>query len=273
MIKDEKKSDNLGILSRIYHDDKKLQKRFTALEQIKKYFNDPKKVETWLSGAVLFFGIIGIIFGLNHFRNQILSPYRYFPPDQTIDLGQGQGLAPDLLGLRQKDTDQDGLSDYDELNIYNTSPYLEDSDSDGVQDAAEVARGSDPSCPIGQNCFGFYEVGSDQLVTPDNFINPLFTGEANADQLRQLLRQAGMSQQLLDSLSDEQIIETYQQSLTQDLETDQSGQTLDLPVSKIEDLTPQQLRQLLLQAGISVDTLNQISDDELLQLVQETLQQ
>ncbi len=54
--------------------------------------------------------------------------------------------------LKAKDTDHDGLSDYDEINIYHTSPYLADSDSDGIPDGVEVAQGTDPNCPKGKNC-------------------------------------------------------------------------------------------------------------------------
>ena len=43
-----------------------------------------------------------------------------------------------------KDSDSDGLSDYDERTLYNTDPYSADSDGDGFIDGAEVAQGYDP---------------------------------------------------------------------------------------------------------------------------------
>src|SRR3989344_8466552 len=52
---------------------------------------------------------------------------------------------------RTKDTDGDTLRDYDEINLYGTSPYLTDSDSDGLTDTAEVQSGTDPNCPQGQD--------------------------------------------------------------------------------------------------------------------------
>lgn len=59
-----------------------------------------------------------------------------------------------LEQAKTKDTDQDGLSDYDELYIYSTSPYLMDSDSDEITDKQEVDEGTDPNCPISlQNCY------------------------------------------------------------------------------------------------------------------------
>jgi hypothetical protein len=54
--------------------------------------------------------------------------------------------------LKLKDTDRDGISDYDEQYVYRTSAYLGDSDSDGLSDAEEVAKGDDPNCPQGKNC-------------------------------------------------------------------------------------------------------------------------
>jgi len=42
------------------------------------------------------------------------------------------------------DTDGDGLSDVDEINIYHTDPNNPDTDGDGFSDGVEVAHGSDP---------------------------------------------------------------------------------------------------------------------------------
>lgn len=54
--------------------------------------------------------------------------------------------------LKLKDADRDGISDYDEQYLYKTSPYLADSDSDGLLDSEEIVKGSDPNCPEGKNC-------------------------------------------------------------------------------------------------------------------------
>ncbi|MDX2505040.1 MAG: matrixin family metalloprotease, partial [Gammaproteobacteria bacterium] len=45
------------------------------------------------------------------------------------------------------DSDGDGLSNYDEINIYLTNPNMPDSDNDGIDDGAEVSNGSDPNNP------------------------------------------------------------------------------------------------------------------------------
>jgi hypothetical protein len=48
------------------------------------------------------------------------------------------------------DTDNDGISDYDELNLYNTNPELPDTDNDGILDGVEIMRGFDPLNPAAE---------------------------------------------------------------------------------------------------------------------------
>jgi uncharacterized protein YkwD len=43
-----------------------------------------------------------------------------------------------------KDSDGDGLSDFDEINIFGSDPYNADSDGDGVEDGEAVLNGKDP---------------------------------------------------------------------------------------------------------------------------------
>jgi hypothetical protein len=42
------------------------------------------------------------------------------------------------------DTDEDGLTDDDEVNVYGTDPELFDTDGDGIGDGDEVDAGTDP---------------------------------------------------------------------------------------------------------------------------------
>ena len=51
-------------------------------------------------------------------------------------------------GSGATDTDGDGLSDYDEINLYGTDPTLSDTDGDGTDDGTEVAQGTDPLDPL-----------------------------------------------------------------------------------------------------------------------------
>ena len=54
--------------------------------------------------------------------------------------GGGGGGAP-------TDSDGDGLSDFDEKVMYKTDPYKADTDNGGVNDGAEIIRGTDPLDP------------------------------------------------------------------------------------------------------------------------------
>lgn len=50
-------------------------------------------------------------------------------------------------GKKFKDTDGDGLSDYEEKNIYGTDPHNSDTDQDGMPDGNEIKRGRNPLGP------------------------------------------------------------------------------------------------------------------------------
>ncbi|MFT5357143.1 MAG: hypothetical protein ACI9KE_004375, partial [Polyangiales bacterium] len=52
--------------------------------------------------------------------------------DATIDTGFDAGIDPTL------DTDEDGVSDLDEITIWHTSPTVADSDGDGFDDGIEI---------------------------------------------------------------------------------------------------------------------------------------
>jgi len=175
------------------------------------------------------------------FKQNITAPlYRQlgFSSNKEIeDVFSGQTMVSkedqEDAALKTQDTDKDGLSDYDELNIYNTSPFLEDSDSDGVLDKVEVERGQDPNCPIGKDCTGSLltnpsaaatnspeasaavsELISQPVATSSNSgdmgLGSLLPSDASS--LRQVLLESGMDQAMLDQFSDEDLLGAYQEA-------------------------------------------------------------
>ena len=54
------------------------------------------------------------------------------------------GYPLDAEYSTEEDSDDDGISDYDEIFEYDTDPWLADSDGDGVSDGDEVDDGTDP---------------------------------------------------------------------------------------------------------------------------------
>lgn len=183
-------------------------------------------------------------------RTDIITPlYASRDTQQTNPVSNQE--AQTQADLKAKDTDGDGLNDWDELNVYKTSPYLADTDSDTFDDKKEIESGNDPTCPQGQTCAVTTTPTTDQ---PDAFNNPTLnnllnpttpttitqtisptvsptTSSAtlseqekkalrdsfgtNADPkiLRQLLAQAGMDQKTLDALSDSQITATFNEMI------------------------------------------------------------
>jgi len=153
-----------------------------------------------------------------------------------------------------KDTDGDGLTDWEEINIYNTSPYIEDSDSDGDDDFFEVKNGANPNCHKGIDCSGQtalikteipkqkteqdilgdieslsslieqaepgdlksdLELNSKELNDEEKKLSDVLEGKSDAKELRELLINSGMSKEMLDQISDEILLESYKEILMQ----------------------------------------------------------
>ncbi|MEA3464228.1 MAG: hypothetical protein U9R14_04120 [Patescibacteria group bacterium] len=194
------------------------------------------------------FAVLVIIMWAGQFKKNISEPFAYKggSSDKQTNVCQGPGCQEDSEeSLKNKDTDGDGLSDWDELYFYNTSPYLEDSDSDGFIDKQEVDNDQDPNCPAGRDCYGSGIVEGDEGVVSDksdsqnssslnslldqfnvtgenqsglsqtgpgagaNELEALFGAEMNAATLRQLLLEHGMDKKILDKISDEQLMESF----------------------------------------------------------------
>lgn len=83
-------------------------------------------------------------------------------PDSDTD---GDGLTnaeEEELGTDpdNPDTDDDLLSDGDEVNIYGTDPLVADSDGDGWKDGKEVNEGTDPLEPADHPYSGGWPIDS-----------------------------------------------------------------------------------------------------------------
>lgn len=242
--------------------------------------------EKLVMGAILIAAVFAIILGYYQISTAMKRPFAYlleYQQDKDC-IGGDCKLQADILAVleqQQTDTDGDGLSDYDEVNTYGTSPYLEDSDSDGFNDKQEIDAGHDPNCAGTDNCFRTDVIGiNSNFNTVD--AQALLSGNSNPQSLRNLLAQRGFSQDVLDSISDQQLMLVYQQAL--------SGQTPDfnsvngngatqtnttpnnsldlsqLNISSVDDLkglTGAQIRALMVAEGAPADLLSQISDDQL----------
>lgn len=194
---------------------------------------------------LLVFAMLVVGLGLLQIRNTIYNP---FAVDFTVY--EEEAMLNDVEGrLKSLDTDHDGLMDWDELNIYTTSPYLSDTDSDGIDDKKEIEKGLDPLCPQGENC--------DQEVTSENPNISSTSTDSNVE--------IGSSP-LLGGVED-----TYglaeNAGIFANEETGENSYTAALS-------DPQILRELLLATGqISEIELAKIDDQTLLNMSKNLLQQ
>ncbi len=139
--------------------------------------------------------------------------------------------------LKLKDTDRDGISDYDEQYTYLTSAYLADSDSDGASDAEEIAQKQDPNCPQGKDCFDLqssvpraatstFVAEADanlaavrsgarppQTGVEEFIVNPKVPESMTAEDTRAYIRSQGLlPADQLATLSDEAVMQAYRMS-------------------------------------------------------------
>lgn len=155
----------------------------------------------------------------------------------TEESGNKTKQADEVLEeTKQKvmDTDKDGISDWDELKVYNTSPYLADSDSDGISDADEIKNSTDPNCPKGRDCGSkilkqipkqVRDDGSGATSTEATAPTgaeqsadeppPALPENLSAAEVRELLKQGGVSEEQLKGASDEEILKLYEEERKQ----------------------------------------------------------
>ena len=187
---------------------------------------------------LLIFAILAVGLGILQMRNQIYGP---FVINLTkTDQQEASLFIDEETRLQSIDTDHDGLNDYEELNFYETSPYLPDSDSDGFKDKEEIEAGTDPLCPEGEVC-------ASASVVPLATTTPALDALLNQEVVTPLdvLNMSGLGG---DSLGAEDM-----QAILED---------------------PDKLREVLIATGgITAEDLAKIDDQTLLGLAGEILQE
>lgn len=218
--------------------------------------------------AVLSFS--ALVLGAFQIMNTIRGPFVQ-PAAEEEDAAQ-LALAEDDK-LKRQDTDQDGLSDFDELVTYNTSPFLKDSDSDGTEDRIEINQGQDPNCPVGRVC-GLVVNGNTNdntngslAANANGSVPSLLTG-SNIEALRQTLKDAGAPAYIIDNTDDATLLRTYQSIIGDDSNTNTNAGTFNDQelLGSLKDLKPAEIRDLLKQGGADEAVLKDIDDGTLLDI-------
>lgn len=180
---------------------------------------------------MLIFAILTVSLGALQLRNTVYGPFvvhSLVKSDQTL-------LNEQQATLQAIDTDHDSISDYEELGFFGTSPYLPDTDSDGIQDKTEIDQGTDPLCAEGKKCSTEEELLGG--ATPD-IVSPL----------------------LKDASSPTDIVAKSTAGIT----ASSTGSNLPDINAIVQD--PAKLRELLLSTGkITKEDLDKIDNKKLLE--------
>lgn len=180
-------------------------------------------------------GVLVLALGFWSISYKIRAPFFLKAVDKNL---LSNNAVPDLT----KDTDGDGLTDWEETNIYHTSPYLWSTSSDGISDGDKVRRGLDPLCnyntlisidgqPCGPNAgqsapsTGNFSTSSAPglpgltpnftSAAPSPNVTTVLPANLTVSQIREALKQGGVSEADLKKLDDKTIMELYHQAAAQ----------------------------------------------------------
>lgn len=254
----------------------------------------PKKMDRLSLWSITAIGFFIIAAGITQIRSELFSHDKVASAirgklinAQKADADSylsntNEGL--NLAELQSQDTDSDGLSDFEELYVDNTSPYLADSDSDGTSDADELRAGTNPNCPEDEQCtYGTSEsspatqnaASAFADLDPNSLGIDATNGTVDPKKLRTKLKELGVPQDVLDETDDATLLQLLNQTLqggtvaggtnSVDLVKQQAAQILALSI--------EQKRQILVQSGLDSKTVDALDEETVNSLLQQAVDQ
>lgn len=180
-------------------------------------------------GVVVICGVLAVVLGMFYMVHHLHKPFLINYTGNRVLIGEAAD-AEEIARQKRADTDGDGVSDYDELHVYGSSPYLSDTDSDGMTDDFEITSGMDPACASGQKCAQTQEEVTEQTFVDEQAadaatqaqqaadeyqrISAMLQG-MSADDIRQILVESGGDPAEIAALSDEEVQTLYGEVVSQ----------------------------------------------------------
>lgn len=164
---------------------------------------------------LLVLSFFGITLGFVQLRNNLYRPFAL--SNKIPSTIKDQLLSIDAQ--RYRDTDNDGLTDFDEEYVQGTSPYLYDTFGYGMSDKEVVDKGL-ARCPnAGKNCTDAATVlaptttisAPEPTVATEQDIGAVLN---NPVELRKMLLQSGITKDVLDKVSDAELQTMVNQMLS-----------------------------------------------------------
>jgi hypothetical protein len=230
------------------------EQNYSERESFAHHMHTPqKKDQRPLVGLfiLLFAGVS--VFGLQGITRTIQDPFTRKDTVRPVSVGdsgltQDQKKAQTDLALKNIDTDKDGLSDYDEITLYGTSPFLSDSDGDGYDDKTEILTGHDPLC-------------NEQTTVCNKAQEQVADVRAGTEHIPKL--QSG----ILGPDGKPSGVVPLQSSQFNPLQAvTVPGFDKPMTIDELRNLTPAEIRAYLVRQGVSDQDVKNIDDASLMQL-------
>lgn len=216
-------------------------------------FSDLNQEQRLALGVVAVIGAATLVFFVMSLRKSISDPF-YRDPGKLGTFKTSSVLEEERLEkLKTSDTDGDGLFDYDELYVFRTSPFLEDSDSDGDPDGKEVAAGADPNCPKDKTCASSGTASSGQAGIIPTLGQSVLTGATSPENAA--MTSSGPLQTMVEVFGDLQSL------------------TLEKAEARLRQMSSAELRQFMVKLGLPADVIGKADDETLIRLLIETFRE
>ena len=194
----------------------------------------PKRTKEETAGFVLVIatGGLAVLLGGLYLARHVGQPFDVsYSGPQFFTTAQQE--AQEVEEQKTRDTDGDRISDYEELYVLRTSPYLFDTDGDGIDDLTELESDLDPTCPEDADC------------SNSTFVNPYAESGSLVD-----------SFQTFSGVDGEEVPEEP---------------SVDSALETVAQLSPEEVRELLISSGADEEQVNALTDDQIMALYESVL--